>query len=824
MISNLITTHGVILDSTSATTSANDRGVYSLSAAGECWRHLPDDVMFAIPGLVDRSTAMRAFTVDYDSTQPITPKIIAARVTILKQIRPLEKEVETNYNSISMKIHRVLEDAPWANSEDWQEVATAEIVRAIGGKGVLTEFCVHQFLMANPGRFVAQTSDFLENQKFWVRPLWQQKDLETISRWLAVHDPLLEGFYSKAKRLVAVSRERQASSSVPVSRVDISAAFTPEEQLILRVLNGYIRSTRSTQKDPYAVPIATIIKRMGLYEQEIDQSLVHGLLVEMGIAAPWNDPITGERALLQLPSRTSTPAPSTSTSSGSGLGPEELYPHDIVEHVRHDFKDLHAFVIDAEDAQELDDAVSVEPVPSEPGSHWLHVHVADPTVKIHPNHVLAQQARLRFATSYDINSTIPMIPSSFMYDGLSLGTRSQKGLPENVLTFSCKVNELGDIKDYKVQAGLLRNVHVLKYDDVDKFLELPSRRQLFPFVRKTSPEPPSVPPSLAPTQQDELRTLYNIALKMVINRFMSGRFWFSAPQAKISMESKSLPPNPTDLTHPVVYDGFPHLTYEVESQPDHEIGSRRLVAEAMKAACRVASRFCRDRGLPAVRRTSTAPAATDEQWEQALALRDPDSLIDYEAMLKTGIGFPRSANEVNLNGHWVMGVPDGEGYLRVTSPLRRYADLVMHWQIKHALAAGGAPAQPLFSHTWMTSFAMEMTTKERALRGLERRHHNWWALKYIEHWRADPRNLAEGPGPLDDLDAIILRASPTEAVFQRQQQIRVLIPQLGTPALLELRPEESMRMLLKMGDKLPVKLVSTKLGTKPELGVMLRDV
>ncbi|EKM58232.1 uncharacterized protein PHACADRAFT_252403 [Phanerochaete carnosa HHB-10118-sp] len=801
----------------------NDRTILSLLSTGEAWVHLPEDVMFAVPGLVDRPTIMRAYDPQKEEEEQLPPKTIAARVAVLKKIRALEKEVETNYQSVSMKIHRILEDAPWANSEDWQEITTAEILRTIGDKDVLVQLCVHKFLMANHDRFIAQTSSFLETQKFWVRPRQPLGDLEAVSRMLAVSDPALDGFYKKAKTLVATSRMDQTSSSSPAGRANISITFTSEEQAIIRVLHDFVRSTRSTQKDPYVVPVATVMKRMGLSEGKVDQAVVHKLLIEMGVVAPWDDPVTRERALLCVPSRTSIPAPSTSTSSGASLSPEEFYPRDIVEHVRHDFKDLPAFVIDDEGAQELDDALSIESIPSEPGSYWLHVHVADPTLKIHPNHTLARQARIQYTTSYDIHSTTPMIPSAFMYDGLSLGTNSRNGLSENVLTFSCKVNELGDITDYKVRAGLLRNVHVLQYNQVDKLLGLPARSQFLPFARKANLESRLVTPSLAPAQVEELRTLYNISLKFVANRFLSNRFWFSAPTVKVTMDSKPSPPNSTDLTHPNIFEGFPQLTYEVGEQAYDEIGARRMVAEAMKAACRVASRFCRDHNIPAVRRTSTAPDATDEALADVLSLRDPDTYIPYEDIMKKKVGFPQGDNQVSTKGHWVMGVPDGEGYLRVTSPLRRYADLVSHWQIKHALAADGTPVQPLFSHDWMTEFAKEMTTKEVALRALERRHHLFWALKYIDRWRADPRNLAEGPNPFDNLEGIAIRESSADATLRRNT-VRVIIPQLGVRAMLELRGADEYARRPMLGFRVPVKFLGLTLGTKPELGVTLRDV
>jgi len=61
------------------------------------------------------------------------------------------------------------------------------------------------------------------------------------------------------------------------------------------------------------------------------------------------------------------------------LCPENVYPCDAVEHLRHDLGNFPVSVIDDAGAEELDDDLSVEPVPNEPCSAWIHVYIADPT-------------------------------------------------------------------------------------------------------------------------------------------------------------------------------------------------------------------------------------------------------------------------------------------------------------------------------------------------------------------------------------------------------------------------------------------------------------
>ena len=772
--------------------------------------------MFMIPGFIDHNIprACGTFGATEAEFETKDPMEVAARVKLLKAIRTLEKEIEGEYQRISMRASQALASAPWFKAKTWSEITTKEVYTLVGGRTVVDRLCVHKYLMSQHNRFVAQPANFLASQKFWVRPGAHIDDLELVSAMIARRDPQLDSFTSKARQLIAAFRARQGSSSSNLAAsLESDTSFSPEEQSIIRVLHGFVRNTRSTQKDPYVIPVSTIVKRIGLYDTKIEAALVHQLLIELGAVVPWDDPVSRERELFLIPPRDDTLVlPSNPPQSLSTLSPDEFYPSDMVEHVRHDFKDLHAFVIDDAGAQELDDAVSIERIPSEPGRHWVHVHIADPTLKIHPLHTMAQQARLKFQTAYDVHQTLPMIPSTIMYDGLSLGSRSKQGLPENVLTFSAKIDELGEIVDYQVRAGILHNVHVLRYDDVDKLIGQPPVRRRKPFEEPSVEEDIPTPP-LALERIDDLCALHTVALRLVVNRFNNDGLWWSMPRGRVTMSPKPPLPNPSDLSHPSIFTGFPYLAYEVEHQHNMDIGARRMVSESMKAACRVASRFFRDRGIPAIRRASSMPTTlTEGGWETLLSQRQPDGYVPITTVLQAALTVPRGGYTLETKGHYALGVPDGEGYVRVTSPLRRYGDLVAHWQIKNALAATGSPSRHLFDDSWLTAFAREVTAKEMGLRQIERRHDHFWTLKFIERWQLAAKSHSDKPNPLDYMEATVTRGPEKDSMFHRPTA-RVAVLDLGVPAKMEVKDGQT----YQLGEQVFVKCKEVRLGTAPEL-------
>lgn len=791
-------------------TEGHGQKTYTLASTGEVWTHRPSDVMFVIPRFVDLQTANAC---GHDDSA-LDAHALAARVKVLQKVRELERDVEQKYHGVALRASRALDGIAELNTEEWSQVSTPEVAKLIGGKQKVTQLCVHKYLMQTYARFVAQPGDFLTTQLFWVRPKSHVEDIQKLTRMLASSDPAIDEFIRKARDIVLELRTRPSSSTTPSVDPKPLHSFNEAEQLILRVLERFNRTVRQTQRDPYAATVCTIMKRLALYpDSAVDTSMVHTFLTELGILPPWDDPVLKDRDLRLTSPKEIQQAIRSSLSTRQFPLPDEFYSHDLVEHVRHDFGDLPAFVIDDPSAQELDDAISMEHIPNEPGTYWVHVHIADPTRKLHPNHNLVKAARERSTTQYDVQQTLPMLPSSIMYQGLSLGSGREDGgsSVDHALTFSFKVDGTGQMVDYLVRASLLRNVKVISYDDVNYALGIWRPASATPFDVDT-------PTSYTPTKHlDEplvadLRILDSICQKIVDNRVAEGVFWWGNPRAQVSMPNQSLPAAPRDFTRNYLFDGFPALSYEVARQEQQDVGSRRIVAECMKAACRVASLFCRDRGIPAVRRGAD-PMTTviEEDLEPLLAKRNASGAIPLADVYRTQLIAPASHYTLQPDQHWQLGVPAGDGYTRVTSPLRRFSDMVMHWQIKYALADPATP--PCFTSAWLKTYIAELTYKESGMATLDRRHQMFWAAKFLERWQANPLNYQDRPNPLDEFDAIVTRM-PAMDMLSGRLKAQVVIPSLGMVAKMD-----PLDTFLEVGETYKARYTGVKLGPAPELFV-----
>ena len=123
-------------------------------------------------------------------------------------------------------------------------------------------------------------------------------------------------------------------------------------------------------------------------------------------------------------------------ASTSCLGPDDFYPTDLPESIRHDFGQLPVYTIDDNGAQELEDDNSIE----HPSSFWVHVHVADPTAILPPTYSIARRARDSVYTIYFNHGSRSMLPESLVKDEIGLGNALGTGQAENVMTFSAKVD------------------------------------------------------------------------------------------------------------------------------------------------------------------------------------------------------------------------------------------------------------------------------------------------------------------------------------------------------------------------------------------------
>lgn len=813
--------------------SGRSRQIDTFTTTGTVVPFSDSDIMLCVPGFVDQEL------VDACGTTKIhdTDEELAARTLVLTKLRAMEKKIEYAIRYVDNRAAKFYDHVKSPNPDQWNRV---DLQTAAGfykrpdnpHPPLAIKIAVHKHLMDHPRKFVAHPTAYRETQTFLVRPSTQAQNILEITNWMRIEDGrTLNEFCDKVK--VAMEQAevlRQQSASIEPHEIPASYDYTltDTDRKILRFLLDAFHIRRFTQSNPYTLPTNHILKRLGLLDNvEWPFDPLTGLqrvLTDIGVFSPWTDSAHFASYIESLAYQPIIKPLRAPPYPSKPLGPEDFYASDPLEALRHDFGDTPVYVIDDPSASELDDGLSIETIPSEPDNYWIHVHVADPTTLLPPTHTLAYKARAMSESSYLVHGTRYMLPPS-TFERFSLGHATTTQKPREVMTFSFKVDTTGDIVDYKIRAALIKNVHITTYDAVDAALGLPDFGQTFPFERP-NPSPPSHP-LIDPDHVERLKLLYNVSSRLVTKRASYPAFSFFSPASQIEFTHPISPHLPSPFTGTDVstmrrfklYGGFPDMSYSVTSHEGPSGGSRSMVSEFMKGASRVASRFGIETRTPLVRRHGLGPSGTDPATiERLIASRDEFGLVDQFEVSKAMIILPRAVHTLGPKGHWAMGIPDGEGYVRVTSPLRRYADLVAHWQIKQALLANSDPARYpksksfVFGDEWLLQYARELTLRDRESRKIQTLSSEHWIGIFLKRWlngeikseTLDPKTAVFEARP----GAIIVKDD-----YSRKYRVRSLVSDLGVWGQITMDEPPG------IGARVNVRIAGVKMGARPKINL-----
>ena len=348
-------------------------------------------------------------------------------------------------------------------------------------------------------------------------------------------------------------------------------------------------------------------------------------------------------------------------------------PPDPDEH-RLDLTALKTYTIDDESTQEIDDGISVETL--EDGRQRLWVHIADPTRWVLPGDDLDLDARRRCTTLYLPTGMVPMFPIELAAGPMSL----VQGEDCCALSFGVVLAADGAIEDYTIAVSRVKPTYRLTYEDVDEML------------------------ALGIQDEPELMAIAHWAETRQVWRREQGAINIHMPESSIK-----------------VFQEDDQEAVDIQLLDDS--ASRQMVAEMMILAGEVAARYGQAHSLAMPFRSQPQPELpSDEELMQL-----PTPLVRYSAIRRC---MPRSEMGITPARHATLGL---EGYSQVTSPIRRYTDLLAHFQIKAHLRGDPLP----FSSTEMTELTQGASNGAYEAVLVERQTKRYWALEYLRRQGSD---------------------------------------------------------------------------------------
>lgn len=342
---------------------------------------------------------------------------------------------------------------------------------------------------------------------------------------------------------------------------------------------------------------------------------------------------------------------------------------------RLDLTHLKVYTIDDESTQEIDDGLSLEVLDT--GLERLWIHIADPTRLVRPGDELDLEARRRSTTLYLPTGMIPMFPPELATGPMSL----VQGKVCQALSFGILLDETGAVCDYSIHASLIKPTYRLTYEDVDEMLQLGVRAE------------------------PEIAAIATWAVRREEWRQSQGAISIHMPESVIKVK------NDDEISIEVLDDS----------------AARQLVAEMMILAGEVAGDYGQTHQIPLPFRGQPQPELPSE--EELVQL--PAGPVRFCAMRRC---MPRSEMGITPLRHAGLGL---ETYTQVTSPIRRYTDLLSHFQLKAHLRGDPLP----FSAEQLQETLLSVTSAAYEATLVERQTNRYWGLEYLrrntgEVWQA----------------------------------------------------------------------------------------
>jgi hypothetical protein len=720
---------------------------------------------------------------------------------------------------------------------------------------------VRKALHHNEFRFRSDIRSHRLTNVFAIRPNNDVQTVETVHEWIRDHREFLAAsaqdaggaspkpskgaihvleFLKKAQRLVAVCRKDRnphmgtvgPNKNAPSSntkdsglRVVSGEPFTSSEKQIINFLQAWVLTGQFIGVGSLHTACVNLIMSTGCYgkgtlhhtgmteaeSSEINRDTGLTFLQEIGVIMPFENRALYDEQLMLPTVRLSRNLELLNTKAELIRKNPDF--RDSMAHLRRDWGSTTVYCIDPVGAQEIDDGVSIERVNGNTSEFWIHVHVANPTAFFDKTHTLSGLAAHMTETVYTPERTYPMLPLWATQTYFSL----QSNRP--VLTFSSRIDTSGTVLETKIQPGTVRNVISITPSEVSSLLGHDATHETRTIVvgGEVPVDEPRQKPAVTAAERQDLEDLYTATQALWTVRRKAGgvrinsaenqvRVFESPGQAGITWS----PPS-NDRSRLIQGDPIIVVTNSVPKDLiNFGVSPANIVEEMMMLACTTAASWCTERNIPVMYRGTidlphTNAMSSDELRDKyVLPYYEEHGKVPNQLALQYRSSLGRAIAHSAPRPHKIIGV---SGYVKVTSPLRRFSDMIAHWQIEAAIrdeartgtkfdaikdAAGRSGVLP-FTQRQIQESIVTLSPREKIISVTKRSSVRFWSMLAL--LRAFYYNEA----PLPDVFRFWVRTVPEESSSPLRGAMGYL-PDYGYSALLVGEPT------VGLGDEWEVRL------------------
>ncbi len=323
---------------------------------------------------------------------------------------------------------------------------------------------------------------------------------------------------------------------------------------------------------------------------------------------------------------------------------------------REDLRDMPLLTIDPSDARDHDDAcyAHADDDPKNPGGHVIWVAIADVAAYVQPGTALDREARKRGNSSYFPDRVVPMLPDRLSGDLCSL----HEGVPRACIAVRMQIDAEGNKIGHRFVRGLMRSAASLHYAEVQEAIDGSPNDRTGPLLETV------------------LKPLYGAYAALKTARAARQPLELDLPERKIVLSDTG------EVTSVAFRDRLDaHKLIEEFMILANVSAAETLIAKRRPLLFRVHEEPAPEK-LESLRETAQA-AGLNLAKGQVLQTRHLNALLNAAAGTEDAelinLTTLRSMAQAYYNpenfGHFGLAL---RNYAHFTSPIRRYADLIVH--------------------------------------------------------------------------------------------------------------------------------------------------
>ncbi|KAJ1725223.1 hypothetical protein LPJ53_000552 [Coemansia erecta] len=448
---------------------------------------------------------------------------------------------------------------------------------------------------------------------------------------------------------------------------------------------------------------------------------------------------------------------------------------------RRDLRDWLVFSIDPKGCVDIDDAMSMRRVDGDGGGFEFGVHIADVAQFIAPGTAADQEARARGTTVYLADRRFNMIPEVLSEHVCSL----HENVDRLAVSVVWQLDEDLNVRDVWFGRSVIRSACELSYEQAQAMLDGRSG---------------GLAENLEPRVLESLVELTSAMRVLRQRRMEAGALELASTEIKfgfdeVTSEVTELSTKKSLEVHRVVEEAMVFANAAVARRIHEAFPQSALLRRHRSPTGERFDRLVRavaSRGF-AIDCSSNAALARSLQTISRERADDPDLVFLAKSMATLAMQeadyFATGSCEVPAFAHYGLAL---DFYTHFTSPIRRYADVVVHRQLIEAIA--GTHDGVVASQQWVNDTAAGLNERNRQSKLAQRESAELFQSRYVA------QKAGHEPLVCDGVVAEI-----------RTNGLIVYVPQLG------LRGPVHLRDALKERIKLPLSAITARVADADEL-------